>query len=110
MIVAAGLVAGNLVLFAPWRKGQDDRERDRDRSQAPRCCGQGQKTSSLCLLCWRPQGLLFVGPGLLARRLSGKKSARGAALSTVERLLRESDHGARALEMKVIDIRSLAAD
>ena len=35
VIVTAGLVAGNLVLFAPWRKGQEDRERGRDRSQTP---------------------------------------------------------------------------
>ena len=32
VIVTAGLVAGNLILFAPWRRGQDPRERGRDRS------------------------------------------------------------------------------
>ena len=33
LIVTAGLVSGNLILFAPWRKGQEDREHGRDRSQ-----------------------------------------------------------------------------
>ena len=35
VIVTAGLVAGNLVLFSPWRRGQDPRERGHDRSEAP---------------------------------------------------------------------------
>jgi hypothetical protein len=35
LVVTAGLVAGNLLLFTPWRKGQEPRERLRERSQAP---------------------------------------------------------------------------
>ena len=35
LVVTAGLVAGNLILFAPWRKGHEPRERLRDRSQEP---------------------------------------------------------------------------
>jgi hypothetical protein len=35
LVVTAGLVAGNLLLFTPWRKGQEPRERLRDRSQVP---------------------------------------------------------------------------
>jgi len=35
VIVTAGLVAGNLVLFAPWWRGQDTRERVRERSAVP---------------------------------------------------------------------------
>ena len=35
VIATAGLAAGNLVLFAPWRRGQDPRERGRERSAVP---------------------------------------------------------------------------
>ena len=33
LLVTAGLVAGNLVLFTPWRKGHEPQERRRDQSQ-----------------------------------------------------------------------------
>ena len=35
LVVTAGLVAANLLLFTPWRKGQEPREHLRERSEAP---------------------------------------------------------------------------
>ena len=50
------------------------------------------------------------GYELLARRLSGKKSARGAALSTSASLLQMEDHGLRDRQMAVIESWSEAKD
>jgi len=47
---------------------------------------------------------------LLERRLSGKKSARGAALSTSQSLLRVEHHGLRDRQMAVIEGWSEAED
>jgi hypothetical protein len=46
----------------------------------------------------------------LRRRLSGKKSARGAALSTSQSLLRVEHHGLRVRQMAVIESWSEAED
>jgi hypothetical protein len=47
LVVTAGLVAGNLLLFTPWRKGQEPRERLRDRSQAPTLLWRGAEQRGL---------------------------------------------------------------
>jgi hypothetical protein len=69
------------------------------------------------------QRLVAIGPPLnlgdwfsnglaraLGRRLSGKKSARGAALSTSQSLLRVEHHGLRDRQMAVIESWSEAKD
>jgi hypothetical protein len=56
----------------------------------------------------------MVSPSLwqraMARRLSGKKSARGAALSTFQSLLRVEHHGLRVRQMAVIESCSETED
>ncbi|MFN9618820.1 MAG: response regulator [Synechococcaceae cyanobacterium] len=53
---------------------------------------------------------LLGGPGQETRRLSGKKSARGADLSTSESILRVEHHGPRDRQMAVIESWSEVKD
>ena len=53
---------------------------------------------------------LFCNLSKTVRRLSGKKSARGAALSTSASLLQMEDHGLRDRQMAVIESWSEAKD
>ena len=67
VIVTAGLVAGNFVLFAPWRRGQDQRDRGRDRS-AVRVELRGVTTAENGLepqCFWADETLTIPGPARL---------------------------------------------